>query len=491
MMRRLLLTPFLLLLFYPIKLSGQERPVLPHYDSMTYQQYLASDWKALLKTGKSMLEQNQDFFFLRMRMGIAALKLNDYNKAETNFRKALEFNPFDQDALMLYYTAIRYNLRLLEAGSLAGRMSASSREQLELSKATRIYAMHLDGGYNIRSDIDGLDFNRLTSGFGLYGYERVYRNNWFTDAGANILAKPNLMFYIGGQLIEVDVVDRFAYLQPELELSGLSQNEFGNAFYYSLLSKPAMHEKTNRLSQRSAYLQAQYSPTSRTRIIGNLHLQHVNSDFTTSEIITVTLSDTAFISHQNNEVQMFTADYSSIGFNNVNWATTDFNAGISGIINFGKIQGIGGLSIGRINDKKTTQINLGMNIQPFGNPNLYAHAELFAVQQSRKRYVAVKSRLGARLHPRSWLEVEMLTGRLNNLSDQYGYILYNHPELVNFRTEAIYSFELTSRLLMQIRYRLLLSDRSYYFFESNNTDIQSNTYPINAQTITGGLKWHF
>jgi len=481
----------LLMLIFPFKSSGQQARLSPNYDSITYQQYLSSDWKALLQTGKSMLKQKQDYYYLRMRMGIAAMEIRNYSLAEHHFRKALEFNPYSQDALLFLFQTLRNNYRQLEAGALTGSLSEASRNQLQLPKSAKLHSLHIDVGYNRRSNTEGLEFEKLTYGFGQYGYERVYRNNWFTDGGAFVLARPDLMLYAGIQLIDVEVIDRFAYLVPELGLLETSQNEFGKAFYYRLESKPSMKEQAHKLTQRAVYLQLQYSPATKLRIVGNLTLQGVKSDFTVSEETTVSLSDTAFVNSLSNEVQMFTANYNALTFNTVTWTNTDFNAGINSILSIGKFQPSAGVSLGRINSIKTLQINTGLSYLPFGNAGLYLRAELFNVIHSNANHFAAKGKMGAKLFSRTWLEAEFLAGNLNNLSDQYGYILFNHPEKLRSRSEVVFSFELSPELLFQLRYKLLFSERQYYSLNPETTEIENYKYPIDTQTITGGLKWHF
>ena len=64
-------------------------------DSATYAQYLERDWPALIRNGRKALGQGVDYYYLRMRMGIAFYEQKNYRTASGHFRKALEFNNGD------------------------------------------------------------------------------------------------------------------------------------------------------------------------------------------------------------------------------------------------------------------------------------------------------------------------------------------------------------------------------------------------------------
>jgi hypothetical protein len=100
-------------------------------DSLSYQYYVNSDWKALIKISKEAFIQNIDSKFMRQRAGYAYFLTNDYYSAINQYKKALEFDASDNISReYLYYSS-------LYAGSVN----------------TRYYAGKLPGDATIRLNI--------------------------------------------------------------------------------------------------------------------------------------------------------------------------------------------------------------------------------------------------------------------------------------------------------------------------------------------------
>ncbi|MBN2482093.1 MAG: hypothetical protein JXB19_10155, partial [Bacteroidales bacterium] len=64
----------------PIVLNAQQQEKLTYAEvnSQTYQLYLDRDWHALIKVGKHALREGIDYYYLRMRIGIAYYELKRY-----------------------------------------------------------------------------------------------------------------------------------------------------------------------------------------------------------------------------------------------------------------------------------------------------------------------------------------------------------------------------------------------------------------------------
>ncbi len=77
-------------------------------DSLTYKLYLQKDWKNLIKIGKEAERDGIDFYYLKLRMGVAYLELNRTFKATKYFEEAYKINPdykFTQEYLYYSYLA--------------------------------------------------------------------------------------------------------------------------------------------------------------------------------------------------------------------------------------------------------------------------------------------------------------------------------------------------------------------------------------------------
>jgi len=70
-------------------LFGQVKKDFQYFNTLTYNQYLAKDWKNLIKTGRESLKLGYDSHFIRMRLGIALYSNEKYMLAEKQFQKAI------------------------------------------------------------------------------------------------------------------------------------------------------------------------------------------------------------------------------------------------------------------------------------------------------------------------------------------------------------------------------------------------------------------
>ena len=64
-------------------------------DRLNYQYFLGKDYKNLKRTAKEILNQGNDYYYLRMRLGILAYENQRYAYAYRNFTRAKQQNPFD------------------------------------------------------------------------------------------------------------------------------------------------------------------------------------------------------------------------------------------------------------------------------------------------------------------------------------------------------------------------------------------------------------
>ncbi len=92
---------------FPNLLLAQEQKDFTYYNNETYRLYQEANWESLAKLGKEGLSAGHDFYYMRMRIGIAFYEQQKYIQAIPQFEKALEFTPGSQDAMSyLYYCHI-------------------------------------------------------------------------------------------------------------------------------------------------------------------------------------------------------------------------------------------------------------------------------------------------------------------------------------------------------------------------------------------------
>ena len=64
-------------------------------DSITYVNTLSENWEEVIGAGKLAIENDIDYFYLRLRMGIAYFNKGNYRSASRHLLQAGKFNPDD------------------------------------------------------------------------------------------------------------------------------------------------------------------------------------------------------------------------------------------------------------------------------------------------------------------------------------------------------------------------------------------------------------
>lgn len=118
-MKTLLLLILLTISLKPI--SAQTSLTFIEVDSTTYNAYLKGDWDRIIELGKQALEQDIDYYYLRMRMAYAFYMKTRYRIAIPHYTKALEFNNKDVIALEYLYRCYLYGGRENDAEKLVNQ----------------------------------------------------------------------------------------------------------------------------------------------------------------------------------------------------------------------------------------------------------------------------------------------------------------------------------------------------------------------------------
>lgn len=124
----------IVILFACIPGFAQEELNSAEVNSKSYQLYMDKNWEELITFGREALKAGQDFFYLRMRLGIAFYEKGEFRKATEHFQKAQLFNASDELLMeYLYYSLLFSNrpddarkLSLTFSGEFNSKINASS-----------------------------------------------------------------------------------------------------------------------------------------------------------------------------------------------------------------------------------------------------------------------------------------------------------------------------------------------------------------------------
>ncbi len=132
----------LLLFLFPAKLSAQSG--WERVDSVTWQLYSDQQWESLYVATENALKNKIDFYYLRVRAGVAAWELKKYRPAVRHFQKALENSPGDEFINSYYYSALVLAGREDEANALADQLPEDMLDRLKIKRKEFVHSVTLE-----------------------------------------------------------------------------------------------------------------------------------------------------------------------------------------------------------------------------------------------------------------------------------------------------------------------------------------------------------
>jgi hypothetical protein len=99
-------------------------------ESKSYSMYIHQKWSELIELGNRAIEQKQDYFYLRLRLGIAYFNTNQFRIATIHFQKALSFNTDDATAQEYLYWSLTNAGRFHESRLAAKKMGFEAQQSL-------------------------------------------------------------------------------------------------------------------------------------------------------------------------------------------------------------------------------------------------------------------------------------------------------------------------------------------------------------------------
>ncbi|MFH0757027.1 MAG: hypothetical protein V2B15_07055 [Bacteroidota bacterium] len=433
-------------------LKAQEPADFNTINKESYRLFLAGEWDSVIMVGKTALKQDIDYYYLRMRMGIAFHEKKNFRKAACHFEKALDFNPGDPVAMeYLYYATI-----------LGGQTDLASlvREEFQGDLALKLSPSR--GKFVDRLNVEYLHKQGLNS---------------------DLLADPDPLFE--GLPPGVQYITRH-YSVASLSLSNFIIPGFRLNHTFSYLSK----------TNQQYYNDGQY--------VFQFTDQHVAQyQYYLSPVIT-TRSGTVFmpmihlVSFQYQAPAEMNQGYQG-GSSQVMLEYLkgfDFATGLGFSKGFGTLNLQMGAWYATLNNMEQVQNRLGVTWYPFGNLNLYAGGYL------NSQYEMAGSRGVVRIIPeinvglgvagKVWLDLNGAFGEMTNYLERNGLVVFNgFAEVINKKITMTLSFPVTEKgSLLYLGGRWTANESRFYAFEPSQEEL-TNNINYNAISIYGGITWKF
>ncbi len=443
MHRILILLPLLFL--FQAKLSaqsGRER-----VDSVTWQLYSDQQWEPLYEEAQKAFKEKIDFYYLRVRAGVAAWELKKYRPAVRHFQKVLENSPGDEFVNSYYYSALVLAGREEEANALADQLPEDMLDRLQIKRKEFVHSVTLETLLSSNGNHLPLTNENIDNEGSYSNYRSVLDQMWYKNLGLDHHLGPRFNLYHSFSHIGIDRTQHF-----QSSVNQLNDWEETNTSQYQYFIQ-------GRLIPREGW----QASLSYSKVWGKGYYHYPDYN---------TIPGLLFFPRQSYEI-------------NDKMVTL----GISREMTF--LRPRLSFTMGEISGFRQTQVNGQIIFYPLGNLHFYLLSEgAYHTDKSREHPTTILTqKAGIKTGP-FWLIGEGTFGTFKNFSSGDGLVIYNMPETVR----GMYGLTLWVPLFkykMNMSVRALLSEKTgMTFVYSDAVTYQTKNYNFTDQSLLISLKWN-
>lgn len=444
-MRRLI---YIVLFFACVTGYGQPLNFID-VDTLTYNQYLREEWKPLIRSGKTALENNIDYYYLHMRIAYAYFSLEKYRSAIVYYKNALEFNEFDPVAREYLYYCYSFSGRRNDALFRSLELTASQMEAMGIDTSGKVISAGVNHAYSF-SDIT-LIRDAFASGI-TSTVDGVQKAVVFLHA-----PRLNLAHRAGKRVV----------------INHLASYIYRNEISYVVSQGAAFFSNEQPVSQLE---------------------YRIDTEITAAEGFIITPA----VHYLYTRIPVYPA--SSYGLSGGRERPAAYKIELQdwvGSIMIEKQERFADLALSftyhTFNDTETGQLGVHATAYPLANLNLYLSADIYGQlfksgEKSGSAYL-FKPLIGFKLFDNLWVELSGSLPESYNFYDVRNGIAYNTIEKIANSFEAYGIIPLYNsglQLVFGYQYKTMNS----YFFPLENKLDPFNKLSYNAHLLTGGIKWN-
>lgn len=118
----------------------------------SYYFYSQKDWKSLVQNGKTILKYNADYYYLRMRMGIAYYEMSQYLLAAPQFKKAIALNNLETLPQEYLYYCYLFTGQTAQSRRIAKKFNVALKSKIKFDGIPVLNYGGIDGGAKLSND---------------------------------------------------------------------------------------------------------------------------------------------------------------------------------------------------------------------------------------------------------------------------------------------------------------------------------------------------
>ncbi|WP_163380516.1 hypothetical protein [Cyclobacterium sp. SYSU L10401] len=441
----------ILVLFGSNFVNAQEQKSLPETDRLTYVLFQQKNWDGLISEGRKALKSGIDYYYLRVRLGLAYYEKQNFHLAARHFEKALKMN--DSEAYVgeyLYYSYLMAG-RQAEASLLAAGFS------LELKRKTKTEK---------RNFISGLDLAYNYTGITETGVLDNFTTNIPLDKdGTQFIPKQHHYFFLG---LQHQISSRWSFYHG---YSNLQVNQLR----YTQASNESKLENDFQSELHQYYSQMSFLVTKGLTLSGGLH--YVNSKYQTLTEVLTGSPGRPFVRKVATTV------------NNNNWVGF-----VSVYKRFEYISLGASYYRGNISDFIQNQTDFKLITYPLGNLHLYTITTASFQNQdfidgSNNNRLVIDQQLGLKATEWLWLEAYGTFGEIENYFMKDGLVIFNRMDLVKQRFGGRLIFQATPKWSFTVDYTYLKNQSQFIQTPLTGETFNQKNYQLHS--LTAITSWRF
>lgn len=440
------LTGFVLIFTFFICYQSTAQLNLATVDQRTYQLWQEKDWKQLIKEGRQALHKGIDFYYLRVRMGIACYEKKNYQQAILHFEKARAFNDQEEYVTEYLYYAYLYSGRTEEARNLSGKMSDALKAQTGTTGNPFIRKLLLFYNTDFKSE------KTTSSNFSTANIDTLLK-------GDQYIANQNKYFHLA---LQHDIGRKFtlnhgySYIHQDYFLynrndvkTNINQDYVNNVHQYYLSGQVRL-ARNWRAGLGFHYVGVRYPVLNRTPGMGPGRFQ--KSVVTDHQVV--------LFFHLKKDFPYFSTQAS--------------------------------LYYSNLNDATQLQTDLKLSVYPLGNLNLYTLTTVsYQIENSGRdrQSIVLTQEIGGKIFRYLWIEGFFTLGEMQNYTGGDGTLVFNSANIIKSRIGGRLIFPVHQAVSLQAGYTYAVRESSFIPADSGIPPF--NTIQYHDHSITGGLIWKF
>ena len=432
-----------LLLLPALRLSAQAG--WQKVDSVTWQLYSGQKWDSLHKEAEKALKNQIDFYFLRVRAGVAAWELKKYRTAIRYFQEARKTSPGDEFVNSYYYSSLLLAGREDEANALADQLPTDFTDRQQIKRKGFVNSITMETLCSSNRQHPALTKENIDSEGSFSTYRSVLDRMWYKNLGLDHHISSGFDLYHSFSHIRIDRTQQFQSVANQLDAS---KKTYTSQFQYFIQGR--------MIAGKGWQTTLAYS-----NVWGDSYYHYPENQ-----------SSSGYI------------------FPRQTYAIRDqlVNFGISKELTF--LRPRISFTTGKINGLRQYQMNGQIIVYPLGNLNLYFLSEgSMHADGSEPLKTVYTQKAGIRTGP-VWWTGEATFGKIRNFSMDDGLVIYNMPETI----DGMYGLTLWIPLFkykLNLAARYLMSEKTgMTFVYTDAVRYSTRSYGYTDQSILISLKWN-